>query len=1799
MLLNRYITVEHKHLTWAECFMAAQSSYYVGPYDAGGLEDKDVTKVRVRSSGGPKVQGDGSAHAVDIVINPEDVGMSSTSSKREVDAKLRRLPLSLRCIYVDLITRLFVDVGENRDVLSERELTFDLDSIKTTYFSEASADQTKALSGATFGNFPEVKRWIKKILDATTAMIHNDQFQGKPRNIFLQSVLTLLYTLICFGYYADPNDISTLIEPLKGVIDGRNDFDESEDKFKNLKSNKKDVGSSSRGGKSLRAKQRQLDASGGEGDRTAEDVELWRAGERYKIDSNAQQVVKAKQQALCCAEALLNFAFNVRLRYLLVDFKLVELHFLQNQKERKRHFDELEKVSKDHNKRFKISDFKRYGQIKPRLDFLHMLTKTEEGKVLQEVDGGKQGLLELTKQGRGYLTDLWEQSDWVTPKWNVDVQVKDTDESLAAVLVDLSRYRDYSTMFKALQVLDMLYSSQSSLTSLAVQAKILITDRSKELAKVLRGCLPELKRLCAGSIGKESAMAFCKIVTYMTSMCYIGGEHSTLDAIKFQGRAYDDNRAWEEPGMPHRTNQEILFNNELVPLLMGVLRNTAQLPPVLRCSFWLLRGLCVNFEGVQMALYESLDSILATKTTAPPDYVDEKKYEAWQNSMGWVLTAIFDGCRDTCLRVTAPQVQSLLQRVGEGDKFQTFKANRILVALRAVAKVEDWNLPLKRNQEMIIKFMWEKRTEVVDITEIDSESNAETNKRRLQLLCASDLASSKQDGEESEFGFGADGFDSDDSDDDGGGYTESQNVSMVIQQRYHVNLVYLFASCCEGENSQIESMCRSIFSLDELIQTIQHPDILPLNKSPYISFLLWSYLNTAASAIEVGTDSLRARPDIFAAFEVVTRTELSTYLSKKGTDKSINEIQAEFVWDVLIPCLDKLVTFHFPSDEPSRKCLYKIASHLVYFVKNAMNTNTRAHENKFRLLGAVSAFEAFEKKLWPDSGGAENDRESAESVFSKVPWYDPKSDKEYTMTSATKAEAAFHNAYLALGKAQQTAHAGVNVSSAASKYQKYYAEEIEMNSRFNSLVSSLGEVYASTNTVESQLNFPEHPPCKVIEQYDAEYCDLEEGPLPLGPEFQHLVMLFVTYDKTPPEIKFKPGALDVFVRLWDEHLSGAAELSAKDRQLMSHTMARALQITRAAIRNLEVVDAPQKSMYDAQDQIIEADGVLPIASLMASTNLEVRRECLATLDAVIAGGNRRAQLQFTRYFLYTREEHFFDNVQNLLNLSVESISELRVLRGQKADSDRRISKLRGSMRGSLRDSVAVRSPNGGHSKGGGSNLSVSQLAKTAEDVVMVESEEPVEVKDKGNLVVLMSVLSNLCEGTNTSIQDYLRDQPDNIKTVNVIELSCNALGVIAQETDATTYPLLTQLLATLAEFVQGNQQNGKLIFDLQVVDHINRILQELELDLRKVDSQSSKASSNAADSARLSRDQAALLAVGVATLLDRLLALNDPSTAYIAQEMDSMLDIALCLRFMRHYFAAVGEVMFDPDNGDDPVSSQIIGVMFYNVIARLDDFNKKQYAADQALSRIDEVWRNERGFSDLKPLDKSLDEIKSRMQVVELLVNNVVQKVHFDVDPRWIKQLQEESKEHVLWGVDRSSIANQHRDFITMCRTIIADMKTSESVRNSGWMVRILMDHSKLWSRVMLALTFLINALMIASWVAPTNTDDAIPEYQWDWVEITFTVLGSLHLVSTLFVVVSHFLRNPPEFPWEKRGDSAAALNFAKAGAESESFDVIRYLKNNAIVPPECVTFNSIIGAESLYFFTLLSSSALGIAYYG
>ena len=74
-----------------------------------------------------------------------------------------------------------------------------------------------------------------------------------------------------------------------------------------------------------------------------------------------------------------------------------------------------------------------------------------------------------------------------------------------------------------------------------------------------------------------------------------------------------------------------------------------------------------------------------------------------------------------------------------------------------------------------------------------------------------------------------------------------------------LSITDLLASCSEGENLFIESVCQTVFSVDELLDIISCDYVVPERKRPFARFLVSVYLATASDKFSSGASSLTSK----------------------------------------------------------------------------------------------------------------------------------------------------------------------------------------------------------------------------------------------------------------------------------------------------------------------------------------------------------------------------------------------------------------------------------------------------------------------------------------------------------------------------------------------------------------------------------------------------------------------------------------------------------------------------------------------------------------------------------------------------------------------------------------------------------------------------------------------------------------------------------------------------------------------------------------------------------------------------
>ena len=185
--------------------------------------------------------------------------------------------------------------------------------------------------------------------------------------------------------------------------------------------------------------------------------------------------------------------------------------------------------------------------------------------------------------------------------------------------------------------------------------------------------------------------------------------------------------------------------------------------------------------------------------------------------------------------------------------------------------------------------------------------------------------------------------------------------------------------------------------------------------------------------------------------------------------------------------------------------------------------------------------------------------------------------------------------------------------------------------------------------------------------------------MPLGPEFQAFIDLFVEYESPTHKIArgFEIHAKSLVQSLQSSR-KWSATLNAKETELQEILDLRTLQLLRGMLHN--EIKLQSQNLTQRQNDMAELGAILPVASMLSVQDDDVVRESLALLVVMLENGNKSAQEKFLDHFLGTREETFFGDIQSRIQRSMESRTERRMLDRQLAIAAEESRQLKTTMR---------------------------------------------------------------------------------------------------------------------------------------------------------------------------------------------------------------------------------------------------------------------------------------------------------------------------------------------------------------------------------------------------------------------------------------------------------------------------------------------------------------------------------------
>jgi inositol 1,4,5-triphosphate receptor type 1 len=1660
---------------------------------------------------------------------------------------------SIRSKYVELITVLFVDVGNNRAVLDNLPNSFVYHEVKENPFADTEDVASKALTGEENPYFDKLREWILKVVGRHTKFDCQESMTGQ--NMLLAQILGVLELLVKYGYYDDPTDIKDVLKHLIAMLDGSKDVSEAE-----------------------KAK----------------------GGRRADCPAN-RAVFEIKKKIMKICDLFFNYRFYLRLQRFVYDYRCLKGDSLsdangQEASPRQQRGGEvsidIESMAASDAKLHEIEDTDDEAPVATRRGRRGRGVRLPVA-LLAERRKPPSDLGEMERLGMRVFDDDWlmslarERLQFIfkaTAFFEEGTHEDPRNHEFVKILLDIAGYEDNELVVWSLHLLNRFFTSDTDLFEKAIEAQLLITPQSKATHKLVENQVSQFRKLTLHDLDIKHMKELELLLEQMTMLCLL-------------------DKDLEEA---HGQNQKILYNHgvlsDVLNLIFRRLDTNSSIhsetsagssvadeteeevkDSLFRKCFQFLVAFAREHRIVQEHLFNRMDSLLAISYAVP--------------EMADVLSEVFSDFQEVCLRVQERQIGEVF-RIIVNPKTSASGQAGLLQMLRALTntKVNDSYLPLKRNQNFIVKH-YSKNREFFEV--VLGQARQED---RMELLTNA-------------------------------GDNDAQLLVLL-------NVTDLLASCCEGDNPFIESICQTIFSIDELLGYLVHDDINPDRKRPFCRFLVWVYLSSGSETAAQQDMFSSNNPDLMLFWDQCSEIIYGLTQALKGVPlhnhSSVRRGLRRKKSDTNEP--EKGMRKRLKSEIPNVSRVTDGSGNLVrgilpYFMEGILPMLTLYYK---QFVSVAKVAEESEKVYTVMGTIASGLMALVEVVTPFLTTSDQMFVLKGTILALMKSSKIEKHLVVSRETVRVCCHfvelkCPEVMSDPAKKYKRQFDKEIQLNAQYNAYVRGYEFANNGPNTIQFQLGVNDSAPF-VREPY-SEFLDDDmsvkgDEYLPLGRSFQAFVRCFMSHDSSGPKVYPETGHL---IRLLDISFNQLEDLTETERVRQDLLDIKCLQVLRAMIQNETLrIDPELKENHPAryrrlagnietvqngiQDLGPGENTIARVVPMLAHPNELTAAEVLAFLSRFLYDGNTTVQAGF-EFLTQTREERFFLNIRKRLDHAVAIDRERRALETQlsmkKSDQDylhecfvERVGTLIRAPRkksghdtsllvpGGQRPSVGVLSPfpeeendiemedfdddeidgligkQPVHSppvaKDAGTmkrttlqlrkkwtglegllaeppptswihsevyeQLSQENQGKAASD----SKAEELKFQDTNYVELALRVLGLMCDGQNRALQNYLREQPDNINNVNLVGEVSLFLQHFYSDINKENIELVNRILQTLVEMSVGNYYNQQVMFERQIVDIINRILQTSTFPCCAiVDVMELKASA--------------------VELIEVMTEETHKETPALAQNVFKALDKDALKNTLVFFFVLKDNPYLESLQKDDDATRAMFRT--FHILRHFADFDAISAEAAELIVKPKE----KKGSQISEQIEDQWEAWKycmERSKSVEVLYENldgekVLSKVHFTYNPS--DELPEELIEKVKWRVNRDSAEDKVRDFLEWTKAVKREVQHVNRIRDH-WYTHMFIYKASYQHWGLVLLTLILNIMVLVSWKGPEDAGvlglatftyrtqllqnasarspglPTIPLVEIWFGYFALFLLGAVHFGMSLMQVIAYFMVNWPNF---------------------------------------------------------------------
>eukprot|EP00051_Salpingoeca_urceolata_P021920 m.350531 g.350531 ORF g.350531 m.350531 type:complete len:2826 (+) comp19889_c0_seq3:203-8680(+) len=1549
------------------------------------------------------------------------------------------MPYEIRAEFTALLLTLFVDEAPNVDVLSTVQLSYDVSTLTALGEVRASAAQAVAMSGATNQYFAQLKEFLLRVLRNCFGMIDlfQDEAAGDERQDalggFMMEVLNLLLHLVRFGYYDDDDDIRDLAEPLWATLIVHHE---------------------------IATRQKQL---------------------------TSEKTIRANLRALEVLDALMNFSTRWRLKRVLRDFYV---HGPLSGDNRAGYIDVRSRlVSRAYGAmahaaasgRDRLASFRRGSHIQP--EPMEIPEDEDDMPCLPGVD--RDTIFSSTGEVRAYIEALVRMSSWSTPtgkrvtRWIPDRFLDAFVDSQyispsgpSHLLLDIAgEYKNPGLSREALIILKRINSPAEELLDYAGRALLLDeptkpADGLVQLSTFLFRRVPSLRLVSTGRIDSSTAPEFIDDISRLTIWATSDGE-------------------------PVPMAQGVILSWGVADLILDTLLvEDGQPEDVLIACLDLMATLANGNEQVQEILFDNLDQLL--KVRCQPGDADQSidLGKTWAEAFGRMLQQLFVQNLKLCLHIKRGHVSDMIKFIEDHGHW----AHNVFIALESLIRVE---LPegfekryehVKRNQQMIMKYIMRHHATVVLPGLIGDRTNETMSDQRAELLSTRD----------------------------------ESNPAL----RYHLSLISLYSACCAGDATTqfIESMTQTALHPQQVLDVILDEAIDLQRRRVYIRMFLWVFTKTT-----VRNPELR---------KLLTEPRVWDALDRIGADLLFrSELQSDPTYR-LITFQEYIPWMHYTADMARREQadnrvivdrLANLAESVVRYKDFCANTLSNSERHSLlEGLASVRQFLARAEMNFSDVRATLKAVRQAEEQLAHLPSMpaSPARRPQDNSSSAEKSKQLRDFVKLLLrsyrGKNKVKHQFPIASSRSREPYTEHEDEDealplgpefqnsvrwfVKYNPNEEQTVVLHGRIQILVTIINMHLELRPERAQDRREQDDLTVMAMQilraiihNEALLAGSEGQ----VFAPADlcKKPFEVCLPlMNILSLDNQVAREGLACIAAILADYNPVAQRLYLKFFRSTREERFFLDIsrrIDAASEHMNEVRTLLKQLTASQPTAvakpmvkgpkGLISRARGKVMTKQVSghqnpLFDPEAADTSDSLPLRFS-------DESRVELVLRIIQKLCEGhYSEMQDYMRMQPDNFRQIDLVAKSVQVFQTLAPQVNAMN--------IELTIQAVA-TLTELASGNGANQERVFKARCLESVNEIIRNEYEPKThwlTATSAYSSD-PDQFKplTVAKLKLGCGKLVLsLIENSDA----LATQLAQELRTSIDIRY----IFINMQLSYNMHEQL----------------TAPRWAFGAGMDKAEAEKLEV----LKDTLEAID-------------RLDIFLeTLHEMAFTYLHILERIFDLTGVDyhlDPVMNPFFVGPKPDVYEEGDDDPELEIDSEMN-SSVDILSAKKQVIGAMKDgvilTAQAHGLLKKDSTSIEILRDDEVQRVHFHNPYRNL--IRESTKERLKWAVNRDSPQSKIDDFDTRSRIIIEDIQYGQRLKRNWRLLYYLLTHSAWWSRLLLLMTFVINVLILAVWDAPRDWTDYEPVVEHSWYDAVITILGIVHLVASGLVCLTYYVVTPP-----------------------------------------------------------------------